>query len=105
MASFRELENNLKAFLVDAQSDAHNVKTMASSRYNNIKISMHPAKLHQKHVSIKMGISEATFDLTTFEKISGGLGFEERFVHRWFERSGIKSKLEDCWNNESAKSG
>lgn len=105
MASFRELENSLKSFLIESQSDAHNVKTMASSRYNNIKISMQPAKLRHKHVSIKMGISEATFDLTSFEKISGGLGFEERFVHRWFERSGIKAKLEDCWNNELAKSG
>ena len=105
MASFRELENNLKAFLVDVQSDAHNIKTMAASRYNNIKISMNPAKLHQRHVNIKMGISEATFDLISFEKIGGGLGFEERFIHRWFERSGIKTKLDECWDNEAAKSG
>ena len=103
MASFRELENNLKAFLVEAQSDAHNIKTMASSRYNNIKISMNPAKIRQRHVSIKMGISEAIFDLNSFDKLSGGLGFEERFIHRWFERSGIKSKLEECWENEAAK--
>ena len=104
MASFRELEGNLKSFLIDVQSDAHNVKTLASSRYNNIKISMNPAKNPQRHVCIKMGISEATFDLNSFEKIGGGLGFEERFVHRWFERSGVKSKLEECWENEAAKS-
>jgi len=40
MASYRELENNLKAFLIDVQSDAHNIKTLSASRYNNIKIGM-----------------------------------------------------------------
>lgn len=103
MASFRELENNLKTFLIDVQSDAHNIKTLSASRYNNIKISMDPKKVKQKHVAIKMGMSEALFSLDTFEKLNGGLGFEERFVHRWFERSGIKSRLEECWMAEAAK--
>lgn len=103
MASFRELENNLKTFLIEAQSDAHNVKTMSTSRYNNITISMDPKKIKQKHVTIKMGMSEAVYTLDSFEKISGGLGYEERLVHRWFDRSGIKSKLEDCWNAEMLK--
>ena len=103
MASFRELENNLKTFLIDSQSDAHNVKTMSSSRYNNIKITMDPKKIKQKHVTIKMGMSEAVFSLDSFEKLGGGLGFEERLVHRWFERSGIKNRLEECWNAEMLK--
>ena len=97
MASFRELENNLKQFLIDSQSDAHNVKTMQASRYNNIRVSMDPKKIREAHFTIKMGMSEATFDLKTCEKISGGLGFEERFIHRWFERVGIKARLEECW--------
>ena len=103
MASFRELEGNLKTYLIEVQSDAHNVKTMAASRYNNITISMFPLKLPVPHVSIKMGMSEATFNLDTFEKLSGGLGFEERFVLRWFGRSGIKARLDECWQQERDK--
>ena len=104
MASLRELEGNLKSFLIEAQSDAHNVKNLSTSRYNNIKIIMEPEKLRTHHVKIKMGISEAIFNLDSFEKINGGLGYEERLVHRWFERNGIKAKLQECWENESAKS-
>ena len=103
MASFRELEGNLKAYLIDVQSDAHNVKTMSVSRYNNIKVSMEPRKLATPHVSIKMGMSEAIFSLDSFEKLSGGLGFEERFVIRWFGRSGIKARLDECWQQERDK--
>ena len=103
MASFRELENNLKTFLIDSQSDAHNIKTMAASRYNNIKITMDPKKFKQRHVTIKMGMSEAMYTLDSFEKIGGGLGFEERLVHRWFERSGIKARLDECWEAEMLK--
>ena len=103
MASFRELEGNLKSYLIDVQSDAHNVKTMAASRYNNIKFSMDPRKNAEAHVTIKMGMSEATFLLDSFEKIAGGLGFEERFVLRWFGRSGIKNRLDECWQQELAK--
>ncbi len=103
MASFRELEGNLKAYLLDVQSDAHNVKTMVASRYNNIKISMEPRKIHEAHVTIKMGMSEATYLLESFEKIAGGLGFEERFVVRWFGRSGIKNRLDECWQQELDK--
>ena len=88
---------NLKTFLIDSQSDAHNIKTMSASRYNNIKITMDPKKNKDRHVTIKMGMSEATYLLSSFEKINGGLGYEERLVHRWFERSGIKSRLDECW--------
>lgn len=100
MASFRELENNLKSYLIDVQSDAHNIKTMQASRYNNIRIQMEPKKLQSPHFTVKMGMSEATFDLASCEKLSGGLGFEERFIHRWYERSGIKARLEECWESE-----
>lgn len=104
MASFRELEGNLKTFLIDMQSDAHNIKTMAASRYNNITISMDPKKLKTPHFTIKMGMSEATFDLNSCEKLNGGLGFEERFVRRWYDRVGIKQRLSECWEMEALKS-
>ena len=103
MASFRELESNLKTFLIDMQSDAHNIKTMAASRYNNITISIKNKKNKDPHFTIKMGMSEATFDLNSCEKLNGGLGFEERFVRRWYDRVGIKQRLQECWDAEMLK--
>ena len=30
-------------------------------------------------------------------KLNGGLGFEERFVYKWYGRIGIKDKLKELW--------
>ena len=35
--------------------------------------------------------------LNDFSKINGGLGYEERFVIRWFGRFGVKEKLMELW--------
>ena len=49
------------------------------------------------HVSIRLGISEATYSLDTIERLSGGLGSDERLVRRWLERSLIKADLNNLW--------
>ena len=36
MATFKDMEDNLKSFIMHEQSDAHNVKTMNAAKYNNI---------------------------------------------------------------------
>ncbi|MBQ4114378.1 hypothetical protein IJD34_03125 [bacterium] len=97
MATYKDLEDGLKSFLVQEQSDAHNVKTANVAKYNNIKISMSPAKSIQPHVTIRISISEATFSLRDFTKMNGGLGYEERIVLKWFGRYGIKEKLTELW--------
>lgn len=101
MTTLKDMEDNLKAFIIQEQSDAHNVKTVNTAKYNNIKIVMDVQKNPQPHVTIRISISEATFSLTDYSKINGGLGYEERFVLKWFGRYGIKSKLTELW--ESAK--
>ena len=99
MASFKDLEDNLKSFIMQEQSDAHNVRNITSAKYNNIKIWMDLAKYLQPHFFIRISISEAVFSLNDCSKINGGLGYEERIVIKWFSRMGIKDKLTELWNS------
>jgi hypothetical protein len=99
MATFKEIEDHLKNYIMQEQSDAHNVKSANFAKYNNIKIWMDAAKNVTPHVFIRISISEACYSLKDFTKINGGLGYEERFVIKWFGRYGIKEKLADLWSN------
>ena len=98
MATFKDMEDSLKKFILQEQSDAHNVKTMNVAKYNNIKIWMDPTKNQQPHIIIRISISEATYSLNDFSRTNGGLGYEERFVIKWFGRYGIKEKLSELWD-------
>lgn len=97
MATFKDLEDNLKSFIIQEQSDAHNARNVNTAKYNNIKITMNAAKNVVPHVMVRISISEAIFSLNDFSKINGGLGYEERFVLKWFGRYGIKDKLNELW--------
>ncbi len=99
MATFKDMEDSLKNFIIQEQSDAHNVRTTNMAKYNNIKMWMDPAKYNQPHFFIRISISEAVFNLADCSKINGGLGYEERFIIKWFGRMGIKEKLIELWNN------
>ena len=92
------MEDSLKSFIIQEQSDAHNVKTVNVAKYNNIKIWMDLAKYVQPHFFVRISISEAVFALNDCSKINGGLGYEERFITKWFGRMGIKEKLIELWN-------
>ena len=98
MTTFKDMEDSLKSFILQEQSDAHNVKTVSVAKYNNIKVWMSPSKNQTPHIIIRISISEAVFSLENFNKINGGLGYEERFVQKWFGRYGIKEKLTELWN-------
>ena len=97
MTTFKDLEDNLKNFIIQEQSDAHNINSVNFAKYNNIRIVMDPSKNIIPHVIIRISISEATFSLQDFSKKNGGLGYEERFVLKWFGRYGIKDKLQELW--------
>ena len=98
MATFKDMEDSLKAFILQEQSDAHNVRSVSVAKYNNIKIWMDPAKNQTPHVVVRISISEAVYTLEGFNKLNGGLGYEERIVLKWFGRYGIKDKLLELWN-------
>ena len=38
MATFKDIEDSLKTFIIQEQSDAHNIKNVNNAKYNNIKI-------------------------------------------------------------------
>ncbi|MBO5739241.1 hypothetical protein J6R97_07870 [bacterium] len=99
MATIKDMEDSLKAFIIQEQSDAHNKGSINQGKYNNIKIIMNPQKNPTPHVTIRITISEATWLLSNFTKTNGGLGYEERLVIKWFGKYGVKEKLADLWDN------
>lgn len=99
MATFKDMEDSLKSFIIQEQSDAHNVKSVNAAKYNNIKIWMDLTKYLQPHFFVRISISEAVFALSDCSKLNGGLGYEERFITKWFGRMGIKEKLAELWSN------
>ena len=99
MTTFKEMEDSLKNYMLQEQSDAHNVKTVNIAKYNNIKLWMDLTKNAEPHIFIRISISEASYSLNDFTKINGGLGYEERFILKWFGRYGIKDKLIELWAN------
>ncbi len=99
MATFKDMEDSLKNFIIQEQSDAHNVKSVNLAKYNNIKVWMDLSKYVQPHFFVRISISEAVFALSDCSKLNGGLGYEERFIIKWFGRMGVKEKLTELWNN------
>lgn len=97
---FHFLEESLKHFLTDAHSDDPNASPAAILyKYNNLKIYMDPKKNAVPHLIIRIGISEAIFDLRNWEKISGGLGSDERLIRRWFDRSMDNFDFSSTWRD------
>ena len=99
MATFKDMEDSLRSFIIQEQSDAHNARSINVAKYNNIKVWMDPVKYVQPHFFIRISISEAAFSLADCSKINGGFGYEERFVIKWFGRMGIKEKLKELWTD------
>ena len=99
MATFKDLEDNLKNFMIQEQSDAHSSKTLNTAKYNNLKIWMEPSKFPQSHFIVRISISEAAFNPEDCNKINGGLAYEERLISKWFSRIGNKEKLVELWNS------
>jgi len=99
MATLKDLEDSLKNYIIQEQSDAHNVRTVNTAKYNNIKIWMDMSKYSQPHFFVRVSISEAAFSLGDCSKLNGGLGYEERFIYKWFGRMGIKEKLIELWSD------
>ena len=98
MTTFKDLEDNLRNYVIQEQSDAHSSKNINIVKYNNIKIWMDLSKYSEPHFFVRISISEAVFDLKDCSKLNGGLGYEERFISKWFGRMGIKDKLRELWN-------
>lgn len=98
-AELHALEESLKSFLAESQSDNYNSPSANFYKYNNLKIYMDPQKNKVPHFIIRIGISEAVYNLEQGEKISGGLGTDERLVRKWLDRNFSKMNLGFIWTN------
>jgi hypothetical protein len=91
------LEEALKRYLVEERIDSYNTAGSNSTKYNNLKLDMDPSQHSEPHLSVRLGISEALYSLDTGERLSCGLGGDERIIRRWIERGFIKSELNNIW--------
>ncbi len=104
--TLNELSREMRDFIVDLQSDAHNAGGINKYRYNNLKIEiLDPRTAKIPQVKITIGMSEAIFNLANAEKASGGLGPDERYVLRWFAKEGNVAELKNIWKNEVKHTG
>ncbi len=95
--SLNDLAKELKALIIELQSDAHNQSNLRVARYNNLKLLMEPERNHNPHVVVDFSMSDAEFDIKTGQKINGGLGPDERYVLRWFNKAGTLAALQETW--------
>lgn len=96
-SEFHTLEESLKQFLIDAQSDNYNSRNTNFHKYNNLKIYANPAKNQTPHFIVRIGISEAMYDIAKREKLDGGLGSDERLVRRWIDRMAERFDISSIW--------
>lgn len=99
--SLKMLENNLKEYLINVLSDAHNTPAFNKYKYNNLKIWMEPKRFKMPHFWISFNISSACVQLNPVEVISGGMGAEERYVRIWANRPNINGELMKIWAIEA----
>ena len=95
--SLNELAGELKALIIELQSDAHNQSNLRAERYNNLKLIMEPNRNNSPHVIVDLAMSDAEFDIKTGQKLNWGLGPDERYVLRWFNKSGTLTSLQETW--------
>lgn len=87
---FHTFEESLKEYLIEEQSDKYSTVSANFYKYHNLKIYMDPQKSKVPHFIIRIGISEAMYDIEKGEKIAGSLGPDERVIRRWLERNFIR---------------
>lgn len=93
------LETSIKEFLENSQSDSYNSRGISSHKYNNLKISMDYNQEKTPHIVLRIGISEAMYNINNGERMSGGLGSDERYIRRWLDKPSIKAELQTAWGH------
>ncbi len=103
--TLNELSRSLKEFIAENQ-DAHSANDIKKYRYNNLKIEVaDPRTTKIPQIIVTIGMSEATFSLITGEKLSGGLGPDERYVYRWMDRGSNREELRDVYRRQEKNIG
>ncbi len=98
MATLHELAVKLQEYIIDQQTDAHNVSSLNMSKYNNMKLIMDGA-ITYPHVIVQIGISEVKYNIRDITKVDGGLGSDEKYIRTWLGKSTIKYDLNEIYNS------
>lgn len=98
VSTLNEMANKLQAYIIDIQSDAHSSTSMNLnlSKYNNIKLAMDET-VRYPHIIIRIGISEATYGLRDGIRTDGGLGPDEKYVHKWLGNYAVRAELDEIY--------
>lgn len=96
-SDLHSLEESLKNFLADEQDDKPSSISRNFYKYNNLKVMMEPKKSQTPHIIIRIGISEVVYNLIDKNKISGGLGSDEKIIRKWLEKPYIHTDLMATW--------
>ncbi len=96
MANLNELAGKLQTFIIRAQMDSHNSRSLSKSRYNNLKLKI-SSQLQYPNVIITIGISEATYNIEDGTKTEGSLGPDEKYVYKWISNKNIQPALKELY--------
>lgn len=96
MKTLHELATKLQEFIIRQQNDAHNQTNIVVTRYNNLKLKI-DTKIHYPHVVVRIGISEAVFNIAEGTKTDGGLGPDEKYVRKWLGSSTVIADLKEIY--------
>lgn len=96
--TLNEMANKLQAYIIDSQSDAHSSSALNLnlSKYNNIKLAMDET-VRYPHIIIRIGISEATYSIRDAIRNDGGLGPDEKYVHKWLGNYSVMTELTEIY--------
>lgn len=84
MKTLNEMAQDLQDYIVSAQQDAHNSVGANQYKYNNLKLTI-DTKIPFQNLVVRIGISEATYNLKENVKADGSLGPDERYVRKWLD--------------------
>lgn len=98
---FHDLEDSLRKYIMDEQKVSNAASYQLMHKYNNLTMSMHPSKEGRPHLFIKLGISEACFDIESGKIFNGGLGSDTRLVRNWIIRNIPRGVFKDLWKENN----
>lgn len=92
MKTLNEMAQDLQDYIVSAQQDAHNSVGANQYKYNNLKLTI-DTKIPFPNVVVRIGISEAVYNLKENIKADGSLGPDERYVRKWLDLYWVMPEL------------
>ena len=100
MANMRLYENKLRDFLINKARNSTDLPTLIR-KYGNIRFSMDCKKYDRPHFIVRIGISEAVFDIDSGLILAGGLGPESNDIKNWINKYLKKSEIKALWQTEN----